>query len=366
MTPARVLLVGHNPVLADRLGKVLRAAAGIELVEEVFPQAKVLAAVRSLGPDAVLLDLQALTPPVDAFLTGLLEGSTVAIIAVLPPGDQDLPAALFRALGAGRLDLVRPPVDRSPESAEKWDRALVDLTRAIARPRSTNLARPLPLGPGPAPRQHRAQMIGIASSTGGPPALHRILAALPADLPVPLLLAQHITPGFVAGLQRWLTTVTPLELVVAQSGMDPLPGRVYLAPDRCDLGLGPERHLRVRPSPGIHSPSGDHLLLSMAEVLGAGAAGVVLTGMGDDGAQGLLAIHRAGGGTLAQDEGTSIIFGMPKAAIEAGGAGQVVPLGEMAAAICALAGHPAPAPRVPPWAGSLPAARSSMKADDER
>jgi two-component system chemotaxis response regulator CheB len=123
--------------------------------------------------------------------------------------------------------------------------------------------------------------------------------------------------------------------------MAPLPGRVYLAPDGCDLRLGETLRLEVPPSEGLHCPSADQMFFSLAAALGAEAAGVILTGMGSDGARGLEAIHRAGGATLAQDEGSSIVFGMPRAAIEAGAVTEVLPLHDMARAIREIAGHPA-------------------------
>jgi two-component system chemotaxis response regulator CheB len=181
-------------------------------------------------------------------------------------------------------------------------------------------------------------MIGIAASTGGPPALAKILADLPGDLPVPLLLVQHMIPGFVAGLVDWLSKVTPLRVLVAVQDALPAPGCLYIAPDERDLELGPQRRLQVGRGKGPHCPSADVMFFSLARVLGPAAAAVVLTGMGNDGAQGLLAIGRAGGGTLAQDEATSVVFGMPKAAIATGAVSRVLALESMAGAIRGLAG----------------------------
>jgi two-component system, chemotaxis family, protein-glutamate methylesterase/glutaminase len=339
MNAVRVLLVGSAPAFAARLRNALGRTRDLELAGEVFLSGEVMAAVRSLRPAVVVLDLQPPAPQGPGLLNDLLGERSLAMVAVLRPGDQPLPDVLLRGLGAGRLDLIRPPADASPEASEQWDRALVDLTTAIGRGRWTR-STPASSPVARSRRQHHARMIGIASSTGGPPALHRILANLPADLPVPLLLAQHISPGFIPSLLRWLSSGTRLELAVAGRGMRPLPGRVYLAPEGCDLTLGPELNLQIDASTGLHSPSADQLFSSMAAALGPEAAGVILTGMGSDGTKGLLAIRRAGGATLAQDESSSVVFGMPKAAIAAGAAGEVAPLDAIAPAIRELAGAP--------------------------
>jgi len=183
------------------------------------------------------------------------------------------------------------------------------------------------------PLHPRARIIGLASSTGGPPALSKILSALPADLPAPLLIAQHAIPGFVAGLVRWLATVTPLEVMVAATGTAPLPGRAYVPPDGCDLSIDSALRLVTTHSDRLPCPSGDVLFLSMAAALGAEAAGVVLTGMGHDGTRGLAEIFQAGGATIAQDEASSVVFGMPRAAVESGAVREVLPLDDIARAI---------------------------------
>src|SRR5205807_1830559 len=163
-----------------------------------------------------------------------------------------------------------------------------------------------------------------------------VLGALPRDLPVPLLLAQHIATGFSAGLVRWFTSVCSLRVVIARDGDLPVPGTVYLPPDGCDVELGREGRIHAPRSSGLHCPSGNKLLASLARVYGSRAAGFVLTGMGDDGAQGLLELKKAGGATYAQDEQTSVVFGMPQAAHACGAARALLPLESIAPAILEL------------------------------
>jgi two-component system chemotaxis response regulator CheB len=161
--------------------------------------------------------------------------------------------------------------------------------------------------------------IGICTSTGGPGVLAEILRELPADFALPILVVQHIATGFIDGLLRMLDDEVLLPVAMAQDGAPLQPG-VWLAPEDAHLTLAPSRQLALdrRTVAGPHRPSADLLLASLAAVLGADAVAVVLTGMGRDGARGAAAVKAAGGLLLAQDEATSRIYGMPRAAVEAG------------------------------------------------
>jgi two-component system, chemotaxis family, protein-glutamate methylesterase/glutaminase len=180
------------------------------------------------------------------------------------------------------------------------------------------------------------EIVGLVASTGGPPALAQVLKDLPADLCAPVLIAQHIAEGFTKGLVRWFASVSKLQVEIARAGLPALPGVAYLPPDGCDLSVDQKGRLQAARSSGLHSPSGDLLLRSLADFRGAQAAGFVLTGMGDDGAQGLHALNDAGGATFAQDEATSVVFGMPQAAYACGAARVVLALESIAPAIVEL------------------------------
>ncbi len=164
-----------------------------------------------------------------------------------------------------------------------------------------------------------ARAIGICASTGGPAVLAEILRALPVGFTLPILVVQHIATGFVDGLLRMLDDAVALPVAMARDGAPLQPG-VWLAPEDAHLVLAPSRMLALdrRTVAGPHRPSADLLLESLAAVLGADAVAVVLTGMGRDGAKGATAVQAAGGLLLAQDEATSRIYGMPRAAVEAG------------------------------------------------
>jgi two-component system chemotaxis response regulator CheB len=179
----------------------------------------------------------------------------------------------------------------------------------------------------------------IASSTGGPQALARILSALPADFPSPILIAQHISDGFAPGLVQWLSTTCKLKVHLAKGGDLPDRGEVHVSPSESNLSLSPSGRLVLAQPVGrqVFHPLCDALFDSVAMAMGKRGIGIILTGMSEDGARGLAAIRDAGGITIAQDEASSVVFGMNKVAIERGAATKVLPLEDIAAEMCRLA-----------------------------
>jgi two-component system chemotaxis response regulator CheB len=161
---------------------------------------------------------------------------------------------------------------------------------------------------------------------------------LPADFPVPILVVQHIAKGFADGLAAWLNTVSPIEVKVAAQGAPLEPHTVYLAPDDRHLGVSPAGALTLSDASPIGGfrPSGSHLFETVARVYGPGAVALILTGMGQDGVEGLKALREAGGLVIAQDEESSVVFGMPAAAIDAGLAHEVLSLDEIASRLRGL------------------------------
>jgi two-component system chemotaxis response regulator CheB len=206
--------------------------------------------------------------------------------------------------------------------------------------RTTRPARP-PLSPSPLHAASTIQLIGIGASTGGPPVLQTILAGLPKDFPVPILVVQHIAHGFLAGMAQWLNNTSSLQIHIASYGTLPLPGHVYLAPDDFHMGVGaaggivltreePDNHLR---------PSVSFLFRTLAETYGPRALGVLLTGMGKDGAAELKVLRDKGAITIAQDRDSSVVHGMPGEAIALGGATHVLAASAIAAALIELTGR---------------------------
>jgi two-component system chemotaxis response regulator CheB len=182
------------------------------------------------------------------------------------------------------------------------------------------------------------QLLAIAASTGGPSALQTILLGLGADFPLPTLVAQHIAHGFVEGMVTWLNRTTPLPVQIARPEEVLLAGHVYLAPDGLHLLAGEGGVARLRPSASgdRYCPSADLLFEGVAGTYGSRAIGVILTGMGNDGARGLAALRAAGSITLAQNETSCVVYGMPQAAVAAGAVVRVESLSDMAGAILQL------------------------------
>ena len=183
--------------------------------------------------------------------------------------------------------------------------------------------------------------IGIGASTGGPPVLRTILAGLPKDFPVPILIAQHIAQGFLPGLAEWLNQTTGLRIHIASPGITPLPGHVYFAPDDLYLSLSVSGQIVLT---GVESEkfllsTVSFLFRSLAKVCGSRAMGVLLTGMGKDGAIELKLMRDKGAITIAQDRESSVVHGMPGEAIALGGATHVLPAANIADALLTLVGR---------------------------
>ncbi len=182
-----------------------------------------------------------------------------------------------------------------------------------------------------------AAAIGVAASTGGPPALKAVLSSLPADFSIPIVVVQHIAQGFLEGLVGWLDGQVPLPVRLAGDGVALGPG-VWMAPDDAHLMVkhGPTARLDPNMVSGYHRPAADVLFTTLASALGPDAVAVVLTGMGSDGAEGVAAVRAGGGLTIAQDQATSVVYGMPRAAAELG-AQRILPLTDIGPALRRLA-----------------------------
>lgn len=293
---------------------------GANSVVGVFTTAEeTLDALPSLRPDLVTMDLE--LPGISGIeaIGHVMRTGPVPILVLSARLDERsgpraaLAAGALDALPKSRLDLSDPS---GADASALRRRASLLAEARLPRPEHV--------------RSTRFGLVGICASTGGPQALSTLLRALPTTFPMPVLVVQHITAGFVDGLAQLLDQGAPLPVRVARDGLRPERG-ITLAPDGADLVVTAAGRLALdrRRQPGPHRPAGDVLLASIAEHSGADAAAVVLTGMGKDGAAGARAVRDAGGLTIAQDEATSAIFGMPRAAIESG-AELVLPLSAIA------------------------------------
>jgi two-component system chemotaxis response regulator CheB len=349
MAKIRVLVVDDSLTVRKRLVEVLRADPELEVVGEAEDGKRAIELCQQLRPDVVTLDM---VLPVMSGLTAteyIMAYCPTPIVVVSASMNRKDEFKTYDALAAGAVDVLEKPT--GDEFADGWERKLISTLKVACRikvithPRAKLQALKRPQNGGRAePRDASTgrRLIAIGASTGGPGAVLEILQALPRGFPLPILLVVHIGEPFGAAFAEWLDGQSPLPVGCARDG-DPLPavgeGRVMVAP--------PGRHLVVREGcvrltsdPERHScrPSVDSLFESVAREIGAASAACLLTGMGRDGAAGLLAIRRAGGLTVAQDEATSAVFGMPREAILLGAAERVLPLGEIAPALTAVAG----------------------------
>jgi two-component system chemotaxis response regulator CheB len=324
--PVRVLVADDSELFRELLSRLVASEAGLEVVAICSNGDEAAAAAARLKPDVITMDLH--MPGADGF-SGIarIMADTPTPILVLTANREE--AVGFRALSLGALDILEKP--QATADLDAFGQLLRSRLRLLAGVRVIRHPRGLRGRRGDVlPRNRRAELVVIGASLGGPRALATVLRALPEAFPAPVAVVQHIAEGFTEGLAGWLAGEARLDVREARDG-DPIrPGRVVLAPSGVHLVVA-EGHYRLSDAPAVDTfkPSVTPLFLSAARHFGPRACGVILTGMGRDGAEGLKAMRDAGAATLAQDEATSIVFGMPRAAIELGAVERVLPLDEI-------------------------------------
>ncbi|MGC3996192.1 MAG: chemotaxis-specific protein-glutamate methyltransferase CheB [Anaeromyxobacter sp.] len=339
----RVLLVDDSDMSRAAVEVILRDAPGMEVVGTARDGDEALRTVDRVRPDLVLLDLQ--MPRMDGFtfLRLLMARCPTPVLVVSSnPREQDV----FKALDLGALDfLAKPAVGGAPEDFRE---ELLDKVETLRQLRLEHLGPPRPAGPLAAVRPEQLRVAVLGASTGGPHTLRQLLATLPRDLPLALVVAQHMPERFTATFAERLARTTSFTAKEAESGDLVVPGRVLVAPGGRHLELvrGPDGvRAEVRPAdPGRsgsrYAPSVDRLLASAAAALGPRACGVVLTGMGQDGAEGILAVKRAGGLTLAESSASAVVYGMPQSAVATGAVDEELDLAGLAARLARFARTP--------------------------
>jgi two-component system chemotaxis response regulator CheB len=347
MAKTRVLVVEDSLTVRRHLCDVLARDPDIDVVGEAGDGKRAIELCQALRPDVMTLDMMLPVMSGLAATEFVMAHCPTPILVVSASTNRGEVFKTYEALAAGAVDVLEKP--RGDEADDEWERRFVATVKLVARilvithlrARLRGPARADSLPPAIAARpMRRIDVVAIGASTGGPGAIVEVLRALPAQFSLPLLFVLHISSVFSASFAEWLDGQTGRRVAYARDG-EPFAsaaGRMVMAPPDTHLVVEGGR-FRLTNAPERHScrPSVDVLFESVAMEFGDAAAGCLLTGMGRDGAAGLLHIRRAGGRTIAQDEATSIIYGMPREAVLLGAAERVLPLGEIARAITAFA-----------------------------
>lgn len=341
-----VLVVEDSPVVRDLLAYLLNSDPKIRVVGFAANGEEALDAVQRKKPHVVTMDIH--MPTMDGFeaTRRIMENHPTPIVIVSGSSTREEVAVTFRALEAGALAVVaRPKGIGHPEhesSAKEFVQSvkLMSEVKVVRRwPRLKERqeipsSAKLKMDTAPA----NIQVVAIGASTGGPVVLQTILSAVPRDFPIPILIVQHMAPGFIQGFAEWLGQTSGLRVQVAMHGDLLEAGRAYVAPDGFGMGVGIGGRVllsKCEPGDGM-CPSISHLLRSVADLYGKNAIGVLLSGMGKDGAEELKLLKEKGAITIVQEEETCVVPGMPGAAIQLGAETYVLPPERIGAAIARL------------------------------
>jgi two-component system, chemotaxis family, protein-glutamate methylesterase/glutaminase len=328
-TAIRVVVLADDSSDRAELMQVIRRDGDIAVVGQCDTARRAIALINETRPDAVVVDLQLGDGSSLHAIEQVMAHTPTSILVLSAPGqDRDSPS-VAKAIVAGAVDALTRRAGWPPELGLEVRHAVRQVSKVgvIRHPRG-RLSR-LTDSPDEPPAES-GPVVAVAASTGGPAALATVLSGL-GGLAAPVLVVQHLHPDFTDGLVEWMSRAGALPVQLARHGASARPGNVYVAPGGLHLRLGVKRRLALSASPpSMHCPSADELFLSVAEVAGPAGVGVVLTGMGDDGARGLLAMHHAGGRTLGQDEATCAVFGMPQAARRIGAVSELLPVEKLA------------------------------------
>ncbi|MCX7775479.1 MAG: chemotaxis-specific protein-glutamate methyltransferase CheB [Rectinemataceae bacterium] len=341
----KVLIVDDSVVSRQVLKYICHLAGDLEVVAEARDGYQALAYLDNPSsgvPDVITMDIE--MPGMDGYETtsSILARYSIPIVIISNAYNYPSAEKALKALRAGAVAAVGKPPGFGSPNFYLHAREIADLLRnsATVRPRRPVADARKPsyghtpidsqlgdLPPFPIPQESMPKLIALGASTGGPPAVQEILSRLPADFPVPILVVQHIASGFAQHFATWLDNTCSIRCKLAEDGEDPMPGTVYIAPNDVHLIIGEGGHIRYRlaNSRDLIIPSIDTLFLSVAGQCGRHAIGILLTGMGKDGAQGLLRLRQMGCITLAQDRESSVVYGMPGEAERLGAAMRHLP-----------------------------------------
>ncbi|MDQ7782134.1 MAG: chemotaxis-specific protein-glutamate methyltransferase CheB [Desulfomonilaceae bacterium] len=325
----KVLIVEDSAVSREVLTRILSSDPEIEVIGTANNGEEALRFLERSTPDVVTMDI--IMPRMDGYETTrrIMESRPLPVVVVSASVSREEVRKSWKAVDAGAVAVLEKPgfgdIGVKGGSAEK----LIETVKIMSQVKVVGRrARPkdvagLPAAPPPTfetvhPSAGKIQVVAVGASTGGPPAIREILARLPSNFGAPILIVQHITPGFTQGFVDWLNGVSPMTVQTARDGERALPGNVYVAPDRCQMGIDRGHVLRVQRDDrrGAIAPSVASLFKSIVEAFGDRSLGVLLTGMGRDGARELKLMRDRGAPTIAQDKESCVIYGMPGEAMK--------------------------------------------------
>lgn len=330
-SPIRVLVVDDSGLVRDMIRSILTSEPGIIVVGEAVDGADAVAKAASLKPDIVTMDIEMpVMGGLEAIERIISDHPTPILVVTALTGVH----TAFAAVSKGALDVIEKP-DISLENMQ----SLIHKVRLLARvdvpahllAMGRRNGTPAANGKIAETGFSKGGIVAIAASTGGPQAIHNILSHLPSDFPVPIVITQHIAFGFTQGMVDWLNSGTPLTVQTACNGMSVSGGNVYVNPAEHSMRITRQGmiSLGAKDAGQIYNPSCNTLLTSVAAAYREQSIGLILSGMGDDGVAGMMAIRKAGGATLAQDAKSSVVYGMNRLAVENGCIDMVTPLADI-------------------------------------
>ncbi len=339
----RVLVVEDSITQRHQLVSLIQKAPDMTVVGQARDGLEAIQLVEKLRPDVISMDIR--MPHLGGLdATRQIMGHFPTPIVIVSNASNDADMAM-QAMQAGALAAVeKPPATTAPDFASRCDELLsmLRLMAGVRVIRHWHPVAPLPYPTKPVTGVFRSpvrpEIVAIGASAGGPGTLATLFGGLPRDFNLPILVVQHLTPEFMPGLAEWLNRAGPLPVRLAVNGEPPSPGTVLIAPGGMHMRISADGRIVLDSMRGNfrHHPAVDVLLGSAADRYGPRAVGIVLTGMGDDGAQGLRSMRDAGARTIVQDEATCVVFGMPAASIALGAAEFVLPLEKIAPTIRTL------------------------------